>query len=389
MRQRQATRHLPRGLLLLILASLLAPLCLRADLPDEDFAFGEDSVAAVAPMPSWAPGPHPEAGQWDWIELTSGELLKGEIKSMYHDKMLFESDKLGDLTLKWKDIHKITSATPMSVRLDNRTTVRGEIALADDTVTIKTNGTEEEVARDDVVSLASERYDRGWFRNWTLSATIGADFQAGNTNETAYSAMLSLMRRTALTRYLLSYMGNYAKNEGITTTSNQRASTYFDYYFDRRLFFRPVFAAYYRDPFQNIGQQFTIGSGLGYQIHKDDTIEWEAVAGPVYQVTRFDTVQPGSRQTVSTPGALLQTSVSIDITDDLDFDGTYQFILTNRESGLLTQHFVNKLTYELTDIFDLSLTFIWDRVQNPTQTSTGSTPKKDDFNLILGIGVSY
>ena len=47
------------------------------------------------------------SGGFDWIELTSGEWLKGEIKSMQNDKLEFDSDKLGLLTLDWEDVRQV------------------------------------------------------------------------------------------------------------------------------------------------------------------------------------------------------------------------------------------------------------------------------------------
>src|SRR5689334_23338728 len=40
----------------------------------------------------------------DWVQLTSGEWLKGRIRSMQHRSLDFESDKLKDLTLDWEDV---------------------------------------------------------------------------------------------------------------------------------------------------------------------------------------------------------------------------------------------------------------------------------------------
>ena len=44
---------------------------------------------------------------FDWIELTNGEWLKGEIISMYDRELEFDSDELGDLTFDFDDIKEI------------------------------------------------------------------------------------------------------------------------------------------------------------------------------------------------------------------------------------------------------------------------------------------
>ena len=42
--------------------------------------------------------------QFDWLRLTSGEWLKGDIVSMYEDSLEFDSDKFG---VKFFDCYKI------------------------------------------------------------------------------------------------------------------------------------------------------------------------------------------------------------------------------------------------------------------------------------------
>ena len=45
----------------------------------------------------------PSAEKYDWIQLTSNEWLKGEIKGMYKDSLEFDSDKLDLLEIDWDD----------------------------------------------------------------------------------------------------------------------------------------------------------------------------------------------------------------------------------------------------------------------------------------------
>ncbi|WOO42261.1 DUF481 domain-containing protein [Rubellicoccus peritrichatus] len=364
-------------LLLVLLANAI-----KATGPEVDFGA---TTTPVAPMPSWKPSPE-IADDDDWIELTSGEWLKGEIKYMYDEELVFDSDKLGDLSIDWDDIKQIKSPRKMSFRLNNRTTVTGHVHM-EENGELEIKGVDGEILADDVVSMVPE--EKGRFKNWTISISIGADFQTGNTDETSYSASAKFNRRTALTRFNLSYLGNYSKNDGQVTTSNQRANSYFDYFVDKRLFIRPIFAEYYRDRFQNINFQGTLGSGIGYQLYKSSNVEWDIVAGPAYQVTRFDTVVAGSKKTVQTPAGLFVTTVNYDITDDLTYDGNYQIIFTSKNSGLISNHFVSTLSYEINDLFDINTSLIWDRVQNPTEKADGTFPKKDDFNLIFGLGFSY
>jgi len=48
---------------------------------------------------------------FDWIQLTSGEWLKGDLKVFYTDSLDFESEELDLLTFDWMDIQQIRSCS--------------------------------------------------------------------------------------------------------------------------------------------------------------------------------------------------------------------------------------------------------------------------------------
>jgi Protein of unknown function, DUF481 len=66
-----------------------------------------------------------------------------------------------------------------------------------------------------------------------------------------------------------------------------------DWFFSEKLFLRPVFFEYFKDPFQNIDSRYTLGTALGYQLIDTARTEWSIFASPAYQTTRFDAVEPG------------------------------------------------------------------------------------------------
>jgi len=335
------------------------------------------------------PAPKPDE-KYDWIELTSGEWLKGDFRYMYDESVEFDSDKLGVLTIDWDDIKQIRFANYMGVRLDDRTVQYGKMEMKEKELLYRVPGqTEQEkpkkVARKEIVSIAPMAHDE-WDR-WELQANIGVDFQRGNTDETRYTSTIDATRRTASTRLKLSYIGNYTLTDSVETANNHRVSGNFDYFVDERLYIRAFDGEYYRDPFQNIDMQITLGAGLGYKLFDRKKFDWEIQAGPAYQFTRFETVVPGDSETAQSPAALFTSDMDWEITSDLDFTINYQAILTNKASGLLTQHLVTKLEYELSSVFDVFTMLQFDRVEQPQQRSDGTIPEKNDVTLSFGLGV--
>lgn len=65
----------------------------------------------------WEP-PRPAADQFDWIQTTSGEWLKGELKVLYREKLEFDSDELDLQELDWEDVKYVRGHRIFSVRLE-------------------------------------------------------------------------------------------------------------------------------------------------------------------------------------------------------------------------------------------------------------------------------
>lgn len=347
------------------------------------------AIACAGVRAEWEP-PEPDFGdEYDWVELTSGEWLKGDFRYLYEDKVEFDSDKLGVLKLDWSDIKRVRFAGPMGVRLNDREVRRGHAMLEDGKVLFWENAGSPEgyvsASQDQVVSIAPAATDE--IERWRLKAKLSADIQRGNTDETRYTGKVDVERRTASSRLSLGYLGNYTVTDSASTTNNHRATVQFDYYFDQRLYVRPVSLSYYRDPFSNISFQMTVGAGVGYKAIDSKDLEWELYAGPAYQYTRFSNVESGQSQEAQSPAAVLGSDFDYTIVEDLDYKLSYQATFSNQASGLYTHHIVTSLEYKITSIFDIFVMLQWDHIQKPSVKSDGTTPDPDDVTLSMGLGV--
>jgi len=110
----------------------------------------------------------PKAERYDWIELTSGEWLKGELKSLNNKRVEFDSDKLDLQTFDFKDIRKIRLHRQVSINiyvpdsvgavyfgLQNRTrTMTGFMRLTDDSVIMIVDDEQFSFPREQLISIA-------------------------------------------------------------------------------------------------------------------------------------------------------------------------------------------------------------------------------------------
>jgi hypothetical protein len=334
----------------------------------------------------WEPPP-PPPDEFDWIQLNSGEWLKGEFKVLYEKKLEFDSDELDLLKFDWEDVKQVRGARIFAVRFVGPITVKGLLQVTEDKVYVTVGEERREFERNQLVAIAPGAPKE--INYWSAKVSLGANISRGNVQQLQYSTIANIKRRTARTRFITDYLGNLTRTEGVETVNNQRVNTYFDIFKTRKYFFRPFFGEYFRDPVKNINSRVTLGAGMGYHIIDTPKTEWDVAGGPAYQRTRFESVEPGQDSSESTPAFVAGTHFNRDLTKDVEFDFRYDFQILNQESGTYTHHLVAALETELTSWLDFDISLVWDRTEDPTPEADGTVPKSDDFYLIFSLGIDF
>jgi putative salt-induced outer membrane protein YdiY len=334
----------------------------------------------------------PAAKEFDWVQLTSGEWLKGEIKSMYNDSLEFDSDKLDLLNIDWEDVKYLKSYRPSNVNIENSEPLTGSLQISGDKVTITNGDKVQEFDRLDLISLTPSGDREADL--WTIKFTLGLNVRSGNTDQLDYNSRFNARRRTARSRFTLDYIGNISKtgnDEGVLTETinNNRISASTNRYVTRNFFYTPLFAEYYRDPFQNIDQRITAGIGLGYTIFNNGKYEWNVNGGPAYVSTKFISVLPGEEQKVEAGAMVFGTDFDAELTSNLDFIFKYNIQAAKEEAGGYTHHIITTFESEITGSLDFDISLIWDRISQPATDADGITPEPDDYRLTVGVTYTY
>ncbi|MGL4474794.1 MAG: DUF481 domain-containing protein, partial [Shewanella sp.] len=267
----------------------------------------------------------PSNTKYDWVKLTSDEILRGDIKNLYDDKLLFDSDTLDDLSLDWEDILWLQSAGTVSVGFTDLTTRTGKLSIRDGKAYI--DGVEFN-PNDIMTIIAGEDTEANY---WSTKITLGANLRSGNTEQLDYSAIAKTTRRSTESRFKADYIGNYSRSEGDSTANNHRLNSTFDWFISKRFYLRPVFAEVYKDPFLNLNYRTTVGSGVGYNIIDNSKTEWSISGGPAYSYTRYDHVEADQARAESSASVVLDTVYDTEITKDIDFTAQYRMQYGNQE----------------------------------------------------------
>lgn len=344
--------------------------------------------SGLFPDASGVPHPKPDLDDGaDWLELHSGEWLKGAIKTMVNGRLTFKSQDLGEQSMGWYDVKQIYSPRQMNVLLDDRTTVVGRITVSDGYIVIRTYTDEIRVPFSDVVVLVADTASE--WDNWHLGAQLGFVYQAGNTPQIGYMGVVSVVRQDVQTRLSLEYRGLFGQNFSQVTNNVQQAVVFFDHYMSSLLFLRLVGARFYFSPFQNLASQITVGTGVGLEIFRFPRLQWELVGGPAYQLTTFDTVQPGEPGSTGSPAFALTSIFEAQPLSILKTTFKYDITISDELSGLATSLMLVELGFAAASNLETTISFVWDRIQSPMTQADGQVPKRDDYGVIFGLGVDY
>jgi putative salt-induced outer membrane protein YdiY len=354
-----------------------------AQVSQKDVPHDKGITKTASEGPIWPPSSDIPK-DFDWIQLTSGEWLKGDLKVLYDDKLEFDSDELDLLELDWEDIKEIRGHRQHSVRFEGPVSVVGVLKVVGDKVFVITEEKVFEFDRSDLISIAyGEEKEIGY---WAAKISLGLDIRKGNTDLINYSTSAYAKRQTSASRFYIDYLGIYDKTEGIETADSQRVSSHYDIFLKKKFFWVPVFAEYFKDRFSNIANRTTLGTGGGYTIIDTAKIKWDISPGLAYQYTKNVSVEAGEDIDASTPALVIGTIIETELTEKIDFDASYRFNIVNQDSGTYTHHLLAALEIELTERLDLDFSFVWDRIQDPKTAADGSVPEKDDFHFFFGLG---
>ncbi len=324
---------------------------------------------------------------YDWIRLTSGEWLKGDILSMRNDKFEFDSDEMDEQSFDWEDIAELRSPRKYTYVFTDRTSLIGTALILGDEVVLSVDGETRILKRAHLMSIVpagTRRRDR-----WDGKLSIGLAFRRGNTDQTDFTYQAYVRRRDAFTRLRLDFNGAFGKVEEVQTVNNNRSTLKLDLFMSPRFYVTPLSVIFYHDKFQNIDVQLTPSAGGGYHALKRKKAEMDVELAAGYQYTRYISVETGADQENRTGAVIPRIRIETDPLKDVDLDLLYQAAITVPDPEDTTMHGEVILSVEITKVFDLDVSWIWDRVQNPKPNEDGTIPKKDDVKLTVGIGLDF
>lgn len=343
------------------------------------------AAPAVLAQPQWPADAALPAAE-DWLQLDSGEWLKGELIALYEDELLFDSVKFGPRYLDWKDVLQVRTAQAMAVGLVSGEAVVGRLAITGEKVLV-TGDEPRELQRSQILSITPGGSKPLSRLGGKISA--GLTVRQGNVDQVDANVSAEIEHRRVRDRIELDYLASYDSTEGTETANDHRIKGQWTHSITDRFFVKPAVLEWYRDPLQNLDSRTAAGAELGYQVFDTRRTEWRVSAGLAYQETRWVGVEAGEEANQTAAAFVGSTSFEQEWTQGIDFKFDYTFYLTREDAGRYIHHALVSLETEWTDTLDFDVSLYWDRTQNPLADRGGTLPEQDDFRMVVALGIEF
>jgi len=328
----------------------------------------------------------PFGDTFDWLQLVSGEWIKGNIDRMRSEKMEFDSDKLDMLNLDFADVSLVHSPRVNTYVFDDRVSATGPAVITAEQVIVQTDGGTKTFPRAELESIIEGEKERDW---WAMKLRFGLTLNRGNTDQLTYDIKFNTRREDRLTLLDLNYNATLGRTNGVQNVNRQLGEFLFNVFLGSRWWVTPAFGQLFNDRFQNIKFRATPAAGAGVHIFDMPKVKWDFITGIGYQYLNALAPVAGTKNPQHDVFIPLYTYWDFDITGDIDFTVSWLTNLVVTTIGNTNHTGKADLSVELTSVISLDVAFLYLRTEQPGQPADPALPaiEKNDYQLVVGISL--
>ena len=329
---------------------------------------------------------------FDWVQMVSGEWIKGNIERMRDENLEFDSDKLDMLNLDFGDVALVHSPQVNTYVFDDRISATGKAVITEDLVIVQTvdEGTKT-FLRSELESIVQGQKEKDW---WSMKLRFGLTLNRGNTDQLTYDINFNVKREDRLTLLDLNYNTSFGQTNGVQNVNRHLGEAIFQVFLGSRWWVTPVFGQLYNDRFANVQFRATPAAGAGVHIFDTPNAKWDFQTGIGYQYLNYESAEVGTENPQHDAFIPLYTYWDFDITGDIDLTMSWLTNLVVTTIGNTNHTAKADLAIELTSILDLDVAFLFLRTEDPAQPVQPPPPEaqlpaieKNDYQLVVGISL--
>jgi len=321
----------------------------------------------------------------DWIRLTSGEWLRGDLKWMRDKDFEFDSDKLDLIRKAWNKVDQLHSPRVKTYVFNNKVYAVGRGMVTADKVIVETEAGVKTFPRGELVSiLEGGRRELDW---WSLRLGAGFSATSGNSNQGSLNVSFGLSRDDQQTSAGVGYEGTFGYVDRKENVSRHIGAGWIKVYISQRFYVIPLAAEIFNDKFANIRFRATPAALGGVHLFDTGKVEWDVEFGLGYQFTSFLSAAAGVENPQDDGFVPVRTYWDFDITGDIELILDWQSNIVYTQFGN-TNH-VGKAVFsvEVTDILNFDAAFDFFRTERPVPREDGTVPRKNDYQIVVGISL--
>jgi len=325
---------------------------------------------------------------FDWLQLVSGEWIKGNVDRLRDGNLEFDSDKLDTLNIDFDDVRLVHSPQVNTYVFDERTSATGRAVISEDQVIVETDEGTKTFPRSELESIIEGERERDW---WSMKLRFGLTLNKGNTDQLTYDINFNTRREDRLTLLDLNYNSTFGRTDGVRNVNRHLGEFLFNVFLGSRWWVTPAFGQLFNDRFQNIKFRATPAAGAGLHIIDASKVTWDFVTGIGYQYLNYkDASQLTSGSNPQNDGFIpLFTTADFDITGYIDLTLSWLTNLVFTTIGNTNHTGRADLAIELTKVLDLDIAFLYLRTEQPAPPPDPMAPaiRKNDYQLVVGISL--
>ena len=313
----------------------------------------------------------------DQIVLKNGDRITGTVISAEKGLLTLKTDYAEKIELKTDAVQRIETEQPVDVRLEGGEILTGPLKGDVDALQV-TAGDARGAADVEWAKVASINVEPPPPWTWDGKVFLGAFEQSGNTDRTSVNFGADATRRSLKDRYNLTFLYNYAEEDGELTTRDIYGALKYDYFFTEK-FYGYLSVELLKDKFKDLNLRTIVGPGVGYQVWEDDIKALAFEAGVAY--FSEDNIDGEDDQWMT---ARLGMKFRYKLSDYATFSNNLTVYPSLERGGEFTSRNEADLTTTIAGPWSLRLANVWEHDSDPAEEV-----KKDDSKTSLNLQYSF
>ena len=325
------------------------------------------------------------ADESDWILTKSGEWLRGGVDWMRDDIMEFDSVEFGALEVHMRDVVGIHAPHRDTYIFDDRSSLRGKAMVTMSDVIVETEDGIHVRPRDELWAIVE-----GGAREidyWSMQMNLGFSANAGNSRQIDFNLGFGLSREDRRTLSELGYLLNLGRSEGEQSVARHIVLFSNKVWVTKIFFVQPIVGQLLSDRFQDITFRAQPATAVGVRFLNAPRAWWNVTAGLGYQYLGLYRPFPGVKDPHHDGLVRFGTRARFDMSDDIYLTLNWATNLTYTTIGNTNHTGTAELFIEVTNILNLSTSFLFLRTEEPYPRENGTVPRKNDYFFVLGVSL--